>query len=338
MVLGAVLLAAWVSGCGSSRGDHPAPGSAVERLRSRSAGEAAATVDGHPLGDRVFETFWRANRDASAETVVEDVIDREIAVQRALEREYHRDSEFGFVRKKGMVRALLRDEIEEEVRAESLDDQLVARIEQKLRRRLGHPRGIQASHLLVMVPRDKNKTGDKDQGGAGEVADREALAARAREWAGRIRESLPAEPTVEQLFFARREYRDRVPDPLEIVVNAHLSFPAPDARPFDGDLPETWMRVVGPFAEAADGLLADGRTGVLSEPVESKYGWHLVVSEKRLDGKVPDPEVLGEVAVSQALQVERARVFEQKMKQWRQGTSIAGYPEAIAEQADDDSE
>lgn len=324
----AVSLVGVIAGCGSSRGDHPGPGSSFEQLRNQPPEETAATVGGHPLGKREFQTAWRADRDWSVETLIERVVDREVAVQRAIERGYHRADELGYVRKKGMVRALLRREIEGDVGAEDLDDELVGKIEKKLRQKLGHPRGIRASHLLVMVPQKKKQR---------KKLDIEALEAKAKTWAERIEKSLPTSPSVEDLFFARREFRDELPDPLAIVVNAHMSFPVPDSRPFNGDLPTGWMNVVSAFATAADDLLDEGRAGELSAPVESKYGWHLVRAEKRLDGKVPDPEALHEVAVSRALRVERAKLFQSRLEQWRQGMSIAGYPEAIAEQADRES-
>ena len=340
-LLGA-LVATGSVGCGSSRGDHPAPGPAFERLRHQPPEEVGATVDGQPIGIEEFRRFWRADRSRSVDEVIEAVIDREIAVQRAVERGYHRDEDLGFVRKKAMVRELLRREIEDEVGVGDVDESIVEKIEKNLRNRLGHPRGLRASHLLVMVPQSgkkkKNKHKKKQkESPANESIDTEALKAEAKTWAEKIRATLPARPTAEDLFFARREFRSKVDAPLKVVVNSHISFPGPGTGGFSGKLPGDWMRVVRPFATATDEMLSEGRAGELSEPVESKYGWHLVLPEERLPGKRPDPEVLHEVAVSQALRVERARRFESKLKEWRQGMSIAGYPSAIAEQAEKES-
>ncbi len=341
-VMIASIVAAPLVGCNAG-GDHPAPGAVVERWRASVPEETGAEVDGHPLGVAEFQTYWETRPERGADEVIDEVVGREIAVGKAIDEGLHRDDELQFVRKKAMVQELLRRSVEGEVGVEDLDEERVEKFEQQLRRRLGRPAGIRASHLLVMLPREDDESGESEsqgtsesngneEGEAGEGGpDRDKLRGEAREWAERIREGLASDASLEDLFEARREFAGRVPEPLKVVVNARLSFPAPDARPFEGDLPADWMNVVPAFAEASDRLLAEGRAGELSQPVESKFGWHLVRAEERLEGRVPEPETLREVAVSRALRVARAKHYGEKLGEWRQGMSLAHYPETIAE-------
>jgi hypothetical protein len=315
-----------VTGCEAS--GHPEAWKAFEQMRAEAPSEVGATVDGQKLGISEFESYWRNNRDKSADEVVEAVLDREVAVQKAVDDKVHRSDDLPFVRKKAMVQELLRREIEGELTADDVDSKTVEKIENQMRKQLGRPEGIRASHLLVMLPQDNKGSHRKEDL---EVSEKKAKA-RAKEHAEAIRAALPDEPTLEDLYEARHEFADRVEHPLKIVINAHLSFPAPDARDFNNKrLPGEWMSVVSPFAEAADRMLDEGRAGEVTEPVESPYGWHLVRAEKRLKGKVPEPEALREVAVSRALRIERAKLYRKKFQQWRQGMSIAQYPKAISE-------
>mgnify|MGYP006282990307 CR=1 FL=1 len=320
-----VFAVATLTGCSAPNGDHPPAGSAFEALRLHSPERPVATVNDTALGLGEFQAYWDAHREASAGEVVDAVVDREIAVQKALEAEDHRDRRLGFVRKAAMVRGLLRNTVEKAVTEEDLDPKEIQRLERNLRNRLGRPRGIRASHLLVMLPGKKN-----NKKGAKERSD--AMLKRAESWAHRIRDSLPAEPTTEDLFAARRAFEGRLEKPLDAVVNANLSFPAPDARPFRGELPTGWMRVVKAFRDAAHRMLEEGRAGQLSKPVKSKYGWHLILPERRLEGRVPQPEALHEVAVSKALRKRRNAELMKRFKKWQQGMTVATYPEAIPDE------
>lgn len=323
-----LLVVCGLAAVGCEASGHPEASAAFEQMRVETTREVGATVDGQKLGVPEFEAYWRDNRDKSADRVVESVLDREVAVQKATDDGLHRSDDLQFVRKKAMVQELLRREIEGQLTAEDVDTKKVEKIEQQMRRRLGRPSGIRASHLLVMLPQDNKGSHRKEDL---EISEEEAKA-RAKEHAEAIRATLPDEPSVEDLYEVRRKFADRVEHPLKIVINAHLSFPAPDAREFNNKrLPAEWMSVVSPFAEAADRMLDEGRAGAVTEPVESPYGWHLVRAERRLEGKVPEPEALREVAVSRALRIERAKLYRQKFQQWRQGMSIVQYPKAISE-------
>lgn len=287
----------------------------------------AAVVDGQQLGLLEFRAYWSGARDANRSEVAERVVGREIAVQRGIRQGAHEKPSLSFIRKRAMVRALLRREVDRTITERDLSTEAVDREVSKLRARLGRPAGMRASHLLVMPgsPDGADKPSKSGGGELGEPADRK----RAQKWARRLRSELPERPGLPDLFELRRRYEERVPDPLRIVVDPNLMFPAPDARSFEGELPTGWMRVVEPFAEAADDLL--GRSGAprISEPVESRYGWHLVLPSERLPAKVPESEPLRELAISRLLKERRAERFEKLVGRWMSGASVAMEPSAL---------
>ena len=325
------LLAAAAASCGFSGPEHPSAGGEFERMRAAEPDEPVARVDQRALGRGDFQAYWNGNPELEAPSVIDRVLEREVALQRALKAKgIVAGADLDFVRKQAMVRQLLAEEIEAEVGPADVDQKSVERIKQGLRRRLGRPAGIRASHLLVMVPQEEKKKKKKKE--SPPDPEREGQFEQAKEWAAEIRASLPEKPTAEDLFEARRAFQERVPEPLSLVVNAHLTFPGPDSRPFRGDLPKGWMHVVQEFQRKAGQMVEAGRIEELSEPTRSKYGWHLIRPEGRREGRLPDPEALHEYAVSRAMRVERNKLLMEKFERWRQGMSIFQFPGRVTEQ------
>lgn len=311
-----------VSGCSGGGTEHPEPAVAFERLRAEAIDDPVATVDGEPIGLEEFQRFREERPQRDAASIVDAAIDREVAVQRAVEAEHHRDPSLARTRKRAMVRVLLRREIEEAIGPSDLEEGEVEALERRIRADLGRPAGIRASHLVV-IPGSRDS--DAKGGPIGSESERE----KAREWVGRIRDDLPEGASVTELFDARRRVRDRLPEKFRVVVDAHLRFPSPEAREFRGSLPEGWLSVVDAFAEEAHRMLREGRDGQISDPVESNYGWHLIHPEGRIPAKIPDPEGTREVAVSQRLRDRRRERFEERWEQWESQVSVALDPEAI---------
>jgi hypothetical protein len=324
------LLAAAAAGCGFSGPEHPSAAGEFDRMRAAEPDEPVARVDERALGRGDFQAYWNEHPELEAPSVIDRVLEREVALQRALDADVAVGADLDFVRKQAMVRRLLAEEIEAEIGPEDVDKKSVERIKKGLRRTLGRPAGIRASHLLVMVPQEKNKKKKKKQDRPDPERDRQFE--QAREWAAQIRASLPDRPTAEDLFEARRTFQDRVPEPLNVVVNAHLTFPGPDSRPFRGNLPEGWMHVVQEFQKKAGEMVEAGRLEELSEPTRSKYGWHLIRPEGRRGGRIPDPDALHDYAVSRAMRVERNKLLMEKFERWRQGMAIFQFPERVTEQ------
>lgn len=315
-------LALWTAGCGGGSTEHPDPAGELERLRGRAPEDVAGTVDGRTVGIDLFDRQWQGRPELERRALVEEVVRREVTVQRAIESGFHRESSLGPVRKRGLVRALLRRKVEQAVGPEDVEESEIERRVEKLRAELGRPAGIRATHLLVMP-------GSREAVSGGDRVGSEAERAEAREWVEQIRKELGDRASVTDLFDTRRAFRDRIPEEFEVSVDAHLEFPSPASREFEGRLPDGWIEVVEPFAARAHRMLREGRTGEISEPVESPFGWHLIRPESRLAATVPDREAAREVAVSKGLRQKRRERFDQLWEKWKTQSSIAMDPSAL---------
>lgn len=326
--------------CGGEA-SHPTDVKSTYESISRSekgSDSAVASVDGREV---TTDLLVRLSEEASPSgDVLETGIQREAAVSQALEQPGEIDGELlSFARKRGMVRRLLELEVEREVSRESLGgDAIRSRMEQ-LRSEAGRPEGVEASHLLVKLPeRDDSETGSADDGSAGQAVEAraESLVTEITDWLrARSTEAEGAALTLEDLFVARREFEDRLEseasdassEKLKLVVNPHLRFPAPNAP--DWRRPSGWVDVVEPFRKAAGELAAEGDLPRLSEPVRTKYGWHVILVQKRLARKVPDAEALRELAVHRLLSERRREVYDRKIDAWMQRTAYETYPDNL---------
>jgi len=326
--------------CGGEA-SHPADvKSAYESISRMDEGSASAvaSVDGRQI---TTDLLVRLSEETSpSEGVLETGIQREAAVSQALEQPGEIDGELlSFARKRGMVRRLLELEVEKEVGRESLgEDAIRSRMEQ-LCSEAGRPEGVEASHLLVKLPdTDSTDTGSAEGGAAEQPVEEraESLAVDIADWLRtRSMEKEESALTLEDLFVARREFEGRLENEasgasnmeLKLVVNPHLRFPAPDAP--DWRKPSGWVDVVGPFRKAAGELASEGELPRLSKPVRTKYGWHVILVQKRLARKVPDAEDLRELAVHRLLSERRRDVYDRKIDAWMRRTAYETYPDNL---------
>ncbi|GEM_PF-3369905 len=312
---GFVALWAGLVGC-SDRIDHPGPAEASASAFRMGPDETPfARVDGRDISVDELMSRWRQTPDQQRQTLVDSMVERDIAAHRLFEKdpfeksggqasELRRDLELA--RKSSMVRELLEVEIESSVTVEDLEEASVDERMDTIRRQVGRPRGMQVSHLLVSVPDDAEEPFDE-----------------ARRWAERIRGELGEVAHLQDLYDMAERFQAELPDRLEFVIDPHLVFPAESAEKRSADLPGDWSRVVAPFREAASALVADrtgpgsmkeaesGRT-VVSEPVRTKYGWHLIVPERVLPAKRPEEAPLRELARRELLREKR----RQRLQSW----------------------
>ncbi|MFP4597000.1 MAG: foldase protein PrsA [Persicimonas sp.] len=313
-----------VWGCDGADVPHESPEQSFLKLERDADSEVVARVGDRAVSLAELEAFWADNPEMSREEAVEALVERELLVIEALERDYLSNSTLGLPRKRAMVRQLLRDEIEREITRETLTDDEIGEMESTIAARVGHPPGLRASHILVMVPREKKKKKLSDQ----RLAE---LRGEARQWLDRIAPELPEDSDAIDLLDARDRFEDEVPEPLQVVVNAHLPFPVGDTEGFGADFPAGWAPVVSAFQKTATDLAAQGRFGELSEPVESKFGWHLLIVEEALDGSRPDADALREVAVDRLLQKKRNERLVELMETWLDGAEVQTFPEILTQ-------
>lgn len=315
-----------VGACEGHPGEHPDPRRALEQTRGTSPQSVVATVGGRELGLREFEAYWRRRPDLEAEEVVERVVEREIAVQRALDEEVDDWTQVGRARKRARVQQFLETTIEEAVPASELPDEDVRAEVERLRRKLRRPAGFRASQIVAMVPerhRGASEGVEQTEGAARAAFD------RARDEIGRVRAELDGQPSLTALYRARRQFVGEG-DGTEWIVNANLRFPDPsDPASDEEDLRTGWLSVAPPLARAARDLASSQQFGVLSEPVRTRYGWHLIVVHDRLPAKVPRDDELKSVATARLLRRRRSERLAEHFRRWRRGHNVTVYPEAI---------
>lgn len=329
-------VAIWASlvGCADSGGGHPSVEAAFLDLQSKPVSAVVAEVDGRPISAEELSASQRVG-DASGATL-EQLLERELLVAEAVKRKYHTRPTLQHARKQAMVQQLLAQEVEGPVKVDTRDADALKKAEDALRQQVGHPPGLQASHILVSVPPDAQKDAAKE--------DVEKWFAQAKEWLAVLRDDLPDRPTIPDLYEVRARYRDELPKPLEIHVNAHLMFPidayladekgAADAPQYGRALPETWRPVVPEFGQAATDMARADNFGQLSDPVKSNFGWHLLMAEKLYPAALPDEQQLSEVARAQVERQARHKELVARMTEWMEDASVQTFPQVISEAHD----
>jgi hypothetical protein len=315
-------------GCGDDRVHHRSAAetlAAAEQAHSDQGRSGTLVASGDELEidlDR-YEHFLQEHPELDKPAALEQLIDRDLLAKEALERGIQDDHSLGVVRKRAMVRELLRARVEGEITEDDLsEDELDAAIGQ-VRREVGHPPGVQASHLVVLVPPEKKKKASKEQ--------IDAWFEQSRTWLDTLRAQLPDKPNALDLLKVRDANQDEVPEPLKATVNAHMIFPVGSLQDFGADFPGTWRNVVPGFRDAAQKLAREGRFGELSEPVKTEFGWHVIVAEEALAAKRGDAEDIRELARWRVLRQKRNARFTELMKKWASKAKLQTFPKVISE-------
>jgi hypothetical protein len=353
LALALLAVGATCAGCSDSGNEHASVEEAFERLDEKPVETAVAEVDGRRISRAEFAAYWREyaqesgveksseqSSEKSSEPSTPDVairdaaldglIERELLVAEALKRGYSARPTLQLDRKRAMVRQLLVDEVEKPVQPESLSEEAVEKAVEAVRARVGHPPGLRASHLLVSVPPEKQKSATEE-----EVA---RWFEEAKMWLGVMRDDLSDSPAVHELFEVRDRYREKIPEPLQIHVNAHLVFPigefieegARTPARYGRALPESWRPVVAEFGKAATEMARERRFGALSDPVKTQFGWHLILPEELYPAKVGDTEQIRALATQRVLRRKRNERLVERVTDWMAAAEVQTFPQVIA--------
>ena len=323
-VMGWALAAVALVGCeGDQRVVHPQADEAwaMAQVTEVDEGEVVARVDGRPITRGDALEMWRHHPDLSPEELLERLVEQEVLAHRAYQEGIHHRREVGFARKQGMVSALLAEQVEakaepdQEGRQQLLDHVLATR---------RAPSGLRASHLVVVVPEEIR---DREE--------REEQFERAREVIDEVIEGLDGATDDDALRrVAGAINAELKEDGLEVVVNEHLRFPRHGER-FHGDhLPQGWVTVVGDFARGAESVASDELRGQLSEPLRSRFGWHLIRVDEIIAEEVVDGEVAEEFVDFELQVAAERRVFADQMDQWLEGVRYRIFPENLGRSFD----
>ncbi len=295
--------------------------------------EVVARVDGQPITRGDVEEAWRHDPEKSTQEVLERLVEREILAQLAREEGYHERPEVAFSRKQGMVAALLADEVEAKAEPDwSRRDGFLEQVEQTRRA----PEGLRASHLVVLVPNEI----EDDEGETVRLRgdDREPYYEQGREYVKEALLRLDGQVDDDALRRVARELEEEVFDgDFDVAVDEHIRFPRA-GESYDSDhLPRGWMGVVQDFAEGAESVATQERIGELSEPVRTRFGWHLI----RVMEVIPERPVDADAAkafVDHELRVRaQEEIFYEQLEQWADGVSYQIYPERLGSAFDESS-
>jgi hypothetical protein len=322
-VLGGLIAVAM--GCSSGEFvEHPEGEEAWEAARLVVASEVLAVVDGEPIPVAEVELLWEVYPEWTREEVVRAAIERAVVAREARRRGFHERPEVSFARKQGMVQALLKEEVELAATAEEgRGEELVALVQRRRRA----PQGLRASHLVVLVPRMRE--GDDGESVRIRAEAREDLFDEALPLAEAARQWLGERSDDESLREAARWLQEEVQGGWEVAVNEHLRFPRVAEKVEPDQLPEGWTPVVREFAEAADEAAESGAVGILSEPVRTEFGWHLIRVDEVLPERLVEPEALAEFVADQEVLEARVRKLSPAIQRWVAAAQVELYPERL---------
>ncbi len=330
-----LLVALAAMGCDDERTiEHPEPDDAWAMAHSVAPDDddVVAEVDGTPIGVQDVEAAWRNMPHKSVEEVVERVVEREILAARARDEGYHERGEVEFARRQGMVSALLLEEVEKP--AEVDEEERASQLERVMGLRRA-PEGLRASHLVVLVPEQL----EGDDGEEVELDDdeRQALFNQALDYVDQAKQLLGDRVDNDALRDVAEQLNEEVlPDEFEATVNEHMRFPRAGEEFDPNQLPGGWVPVVPEFAEGAETVADNDPPGeVLSEPVKTSFGWHLIRIDEVFEAREVDEEA-AKLHVEHELKTEaRKQLLQQKLEGWAAGVSVQLYPERLGSPIDE---
>lgn len=335
----AIAFSGFLTGCKDDKFVHPDARRAYDSLVKAPVEEPLARVNDRDLSVAEFEAFWAEHAEMERDEAVQAWLEREVLAQHAEGVITQDDGALVFARKQGMVRVLLREEIENLVKLgdEKVDERL-ENVRERVRAQMTQPAGVRASHLLIHVPKERMAEGAKD-GDKPEVipeAERAALFETAHKWAVEIRGALGESASLDDLYGAQERFSGEVPQALALAVNAHLSFavPALDAgagKPQPSKIPEGWLSVVKEFADGA-AAMQGSESGTISEPVRSDFGWHLIRFEKEFPQIAADESEVEKRALMETIRAERARRFGELSGKLVERSTVNLFPQVIGQE------
>lgn len=316
VILLAAALWAGTWSCSSEEVDHPAAAQEYTRLQRAEQqapdDQVVARAAGRPITRDAARAYWREHPELGRREVIEALIDRELLLAHE-PPEASSGFELELGRKRGLARAWLAHQVEDVGPVELPEGEAAQELIASQRASMGAPAGLQASHLLALAPADESSPDEREQ---------------ARRAAERLRAQLGERATLADLQRLReRAFLDESQD-VRLVINPHLRFPRPGIELAREALPEGWTPVVEPFGRAAEALAERG-PGALSEPVETQFGWHLIVFEEVLE---PAPVEQARAVIKARLKTRKRRErFTERAGQIASRSDWVSYPELLAE-------
>ncbi len=323
----ALVIGTMVTGCDASpQVEHPAGDEAWDLAHSFEAAdeEVVARINGRVITVEDVRVEWKSTPDATADQVLERLVEREVVAQQAQQAGYHRGQEIPFVRKQGLITAML----EEEVESADVDESRRERLYQQVTAARRAPEGLRASHLVILVPTEI----EEDDGTVTRLRrdDREPYFEEARRFVESALDALDGRSDDDALREVAQYLEAEVIDePFQAVVNEHLRFPRPGQYYEADHLPRGWVSVVDEFSEGAEAMAGQDRFGQLSQPVRTNFGWHLIRVDEVLLERPVDEESAHRFVEGELLRQARQQRYAEFVEGLIDGVEAEIYPERL---------
>lgn len=324
------LVAVILVGCEQTAVEHPQPldalSSSLEQASRASTAQqdVIARVDGVALTRQDLELFWRDHPEYNKQQAVDALIARELVIARWKAGEVTLEEEplsevaidLAAARKRGMVRALLKEQVEGKVDVGVPDEQTVDAIVNGYLLTASKPAGYKIDQLVVAPKKDAPP---EDWKRAEELI---------RAFDARITPERDVLTQMQELY----EESGGSEGNLYIRVNRGLTFKSPGADP-TLSLPEGWLEVFPEVAKEADRVASMGGEGSRTPPVRSRVGWHILLIDEVIAAEQPSPE---EIQDEVARQYER-HLYSQRYSEFAtplvEAAHFELYPENLEENA-----
>lgn len=294
-IAGLVVAALLAFGCDSVQ--HPDP---LNEIRAVNPSSRVATVNGVAIGVDEFEEYWAHHPELTRTEVLDALTARAAVISDGLTRSRGTSPSVVHERKQAMVRALVRDFLLELEDSSEIPDPEPGDFVDAYAA-MGEPRGFRISQLVV-YPLEPN--------GPPEVW------SAARASASELLDTLDEDATSFDLVELIRGLE--LDENLGSSIQLHFTF-----RDLETDQyfnPPGWSGAVEELVQQVRVLASEDRR-MVEEPIETRFGWHIVVLEEVIAGHEPDQDDIREYAHARAAQrFAGQKITERILQRMREST------------------
>ena len=296
-------------GCQAEEGAEVA---AEEEILPLREGEVVARVNGRAITRAELELAMKQSPGAQEDEVLEALIRLEVLAQEALERGLEQREDVRYVRDRALVQRLLELEVESKVGPESISAEEIEEVYQGYGLSFFKPELVTASHLLVQLP--ERSSADLEAKGKA-VIDRVWVDLQRRLARGELNDEALQEWSMAlniQGYYAQAE--------------TDMTFTERPMAPLAGEV--GYMAMVEPFAKAAFAL---SKEAPLSQPVRTRFGWHLILFKKRTPASRPSLPRVENLIKDELLLRARSRMLHKLIRRLASEAEIKTNEQALSE-------